>query len=121
MTTPNQSGGTGAVMEAKMELTDKQRAVLNEAEQILVSIIRHKNEVLMLSLHAGWERFSTTYFTPNEVQHGGIWVSDKPGFAAKVDRIMEIRAEEDGRADDIRAERIERLRAELASLTGEAA
>ncbi len=104
-----------------MELTNKHRATLDEAERILIGLLVDEEEVLMFSLHGGWEGLSTTYFTPNKVQHG-IWPTlsnGRPTLSDKITRALEIRAEEESQADEARAERIERLRDELERLTGE--
>lgn len=101
-------------------LTAEQRDTLNAAEKILIDLLKHDGESLMFSLHRGWESMSTTYFSPNKVQHGSIWVDGERNLAAKVNRVLEIRAEEDANADALKAARIERLRNELAML-GEAA
>ncbi|ANI79042.1 hypothetical protein [Sphingobium sp. EP60837] len=99
-------------------LTQADRDTLIAAEQILVRALKHDSEVLMFSLHGRWEAMSATYFTPSEKQHSflsGVTLADK------IDECLAIRADEEGRADEIRAERVERLRQELASLTGQAA
>lgn len=96
-------------------LTQAERDTLNAAEQILVNMLV-SDEVLMFSLHHGWEGISLTYFTPNKAQHGWLQARDDHTFAGKIDRALEIRAAEEGNADHIKAERIAALKAELAAL-----
>ena len=102
-----------------MALTSEQRETLNAAEQILIGLLRDKNETLMFSLHHGWEGLSVTYFTPFRQQHSSIWNSDDPTLAGKINRALEYRAAEDARPDVAKTARVARLRAELAKLTGE--
>ena len=104
-------------------LTDADRKVLDDAEALLKRLLTTEQESLMFSLHHGWEGLSVTYFTPNRVQHGSIWplTDHRPTLADKMQTVLEIRAEEEGRSEQIRAEHIARLQRELASLTGEAA
>lgn len=99
-------------------LTEAERATLNDAEQILVNLLV-PNEVLMLSLHHGWESFSATYFSPSKAQHGSMWVPEDRTLAGKVSHALALRADEEGRADQIKAERVASLKAELAALTEE--
>lgn len=102
-------------------LTKKERATLDAAEQILVGLLESKEEVVMLSLHGGWKGFTLTYFTPEKVQHGGIWTGEGCSFSSKVQKALDLRFAEEGRSEERRAWRIERLKADLARLTGEEA
>ncbi len=101
---------------ATATLTDQQRETLNAAEQILVDLLV-SGEVLMFSLHAGWTSVSTTYFTPNHVQHTSLWRDGCKALADKIDYALELRADEEGRAEQIKADRVAKLKAELADLT----
>lgn len=96
-------------------LTAEQRDTLNAAEQILRELLL-PGEVIMTSLHAGWETLSVSYWTPNHVQHTSLWRSGATCFADKIDYALELRADEEGRADQLKAERIAKIKAELASL-----
>ena len=96
-------------------LTDEQRETLNAAEQILVDLLV-PGEVLMCSLHAGWAGMSTSYFTPNHVQHTPLWRDGCKALADKIDYALELRADEEGRAEQVKAERVAALKAELADL-----
>jgi hypothetical protein len=96
-------------------LTDQQRETLNAAEQILRDMLV-ANEVLMFSLHAGWDGMSVSYFTPNRVQYTSLWRTGAVNLADKIDYALELRADEAGRADQIKAQRIAKLKAELATL-----
>lgn len=106
---------------ASASLTAAERETLNAAERIIKERFQHSEETLMFSWHGNFRGgFSTTYFTPNKVQHGSLWVADSENaLADKIDRALELRADEEGRADQIKAERVETLRKELAALTGE--
>lgn len=102
-------------------LTDEQRQTLNAAEQILVGLLV-PGEVLMFSIHHGWDALSTTYFSPSDVQYGSLWSADGDNsVSGKIDRALAIRADEAANADKVKAERVERLRKELADLTSEVA
>ncbi len=101
-----------------MSLTDQQRDTLNAAEQILVNLLV-PGEVLMFSLHAGWTSMSISYFTPNHVQHTSLWRDGCKALADKIDYALELRADEEGRAEQIKAARVAALKAELADLTAE--
>lgn len=105
-------------MAQAVALTDQQRDTLNESEQILVDLLV-PGEVLMFSLHAGWKNISTSYFTPNRVQHTSLWQPGIDRLASKIDYALELRADEEGRAEQIKADRVAKLKAELADLTGE--
>jgi len=96
-------------------LTPHERETLNAAEQILVGLML-PGEVFMLSLHQGWSSMSAAYFTPNDVQHSSLWVPEDCTLAGKVDKALALRADEEGRADQIKADRVAALKAELASL-----
>lgn len=105
-------------------LTKAERATLDKAEALLISLLSQEKEVLMFSLHHGWAGISATYFSPLGIQHSGIWPvgnADRPTLADKVQRVIDIQAQEAADAPNIKAGRIESLRAELAELTGEAA
>ena len=103
------------------QLTDEQRKTLNDAEQIMREFFDRKSESFLISFHAGWKEFSICYFTPNKVQHSSLWQPECDNtFADKIAYALELRADEDGRADQIKAERVEKLREELAALTGDA-
>jgi len=102
------------MVEAKT-LTPEQRDTLNAAEQILRDMLL-PGEVIMTSLHAGWEAMSVSYWTPNHVQHTSLWRSGATCFADKIDYALELRADEEGRAEQIKAERIASLKAELGKL-----
>ena len=100
------------------QLTNKQRATLDAAEQILIGLLGHENEVLMFSLHNGWGGISTTYFDPHNIQHGSIWPPvERPTLSDKIAEVLRIKAEALARADKRKAERIEQLRKELDALT----
>ena len=99
------------------QLTAKERKTLNEAEQILKDRFVVPGESLLFSFHAGWEGVSTTYFTPKKVQHGQVWDPEDRTLAGKIAVCIGIRMDEEGRAEQIKAERIERLRKELSDLT----
>lgn len=101
----------------KHQLTAKERKALNDAEQVLKDRFAIAGESLLFSFHAGWEGVSTTYFAPNRVQHGQVWDPEDRSLAGKIGQCLVIRMEEEGRAEQIKAERIERLRKELANLT----
>lgn len=105
----------------KHQLTAKERKALNDAEQVLKDRFVIPGESLLFSFHAGWEGVSTTYFTPNRVQHGQVWDPENRSLAGKIGQCLSIRMEEEGRAEQIKAERIERLRKELADLTDQVA
>ncbi len=96
-------------------LTDAERETLNAAEQILINTLVPA-EVLMFSLHHGWKQMSATYFTPNNVQHSQLWNPEDSTLAGKVAHALSIRADENGRADQIRADRIAQLKTELDAL-----
>lgn len=102
-------------------LTEEERATLDAAERIMVGALESKKETVMLSLHGGWKGFTLCYFTPEKEQHSGIWTGDGCSLSRKVQRALDLRSAEEGRADEIKARRIERLKADLAELTGEAA
>ena len=101
--------------------TEAERGTLNAAEQIITKRFGANSEVLMFSFHAGWEGISVTYFSPNNVQTGGVWPAEDRTLAGKLNECLTIRADEEGRADQIRDQRIEQLRAELANLTDQVA
>lgn len=105
-------------MAQAVTLTDQQRETLNAAEKILVDLLV-PGEVLMFSLHAGWASMSTSYFTPNHVQHTSLWRSGCKAIADKIDYALELRADEEGRGEQIKADRVAKLRAELADLTAD--
>ena len=92
-----------------------QRETMNAAEKLLVDMLI-PGEVMMFSLHAGWTTVSMSYFTPNGVQHTSLWRSDCENLADKIDYALELRADEEGRAEQIRVERVAKLKAELAAL-----
>jgi|GEM_PF-7104215 len=104
------------------QLTDEQRKTLEDYDALIKELFAASGENLMTSFHAGWNDISITYFTPNRVQHSSLWTANGDNtFAGKIQRALDLRAEEDANADKIKAERIEQLRGELATLTGEAA
>jgi hypothetical protein len=96
-------------------LTPAEREVLNDAERILIGLLQPK-EVLMFSLHHGWRGISVSYFTPYGVQHGMLSAREDPTLAGKVQRAIAIRADEEGRAEQMKAERVATLKAELQAL-----
>jgi hypothetical protein len=96
-------------------LTDGERETLNAAERILVGLLV-PNEVMMFSLHSGWAGMSMSYFTPNKVQHTSVYVPEDNTLAGKVDKALALRADEENRADEIKAKRVAALKAELAAL-----
>lgn len=98
-------------------LTQAERDTLNAAEQILIKIVANGG-VIMTSLHKGWDTTSVTYFTPGNTQHTSIYNRADQSLAGKIDKCLALRAEEEGRAEQIKAERIARLKTELAALTG---
>lgn len=102
-------------------ISDADRETLVKAEQILVGLLRSKNETLMFSLHHGWENISVTYFTPHKEQHSSVWPFAGANLADKMAEVLMIRATEDARPDAAKTERVERLRKELAELTGASA
>lgn len=108
-------------METQIQLTDEQRKTLVDAEQILIGLLREKNESLLFSLHCGWKGISVTYFTPHKEQHGSVYPFADCTLADKMQEALNIRAAEDARPDHAKTARIERLRKEIAELTGEAA
>lgn len=109
-----------ALAAGRATLTDHQRDTLNAAEQILRDMLV-PGEVLMTSLHAGWASLSVSYFTPNQVQHSSLWRPNAGKLADKIDYALELRADEEGRAEQIKAKRIATLKAELDGLIGEVA
>lgn len=100
---------------ANAALTPEQRDTLNAAEQILRELLV-PGEVIMTSLHAGWESLSVSYFTPNHVQHTSLWRAGCNSLADKIDYALQLRADEEGRADQLKAVRIATIKAELAAL-----
>lgn len=97
-------------------LTQAERDTLNAAEQILIKHLIASKESLMISLHHGWKAMELSYFTPSGAQHTWVEDFDDATFAGKISKALAIRADEDGRADQIKAQRIAKLKAELASL-----
>jgi hypothetical protein len=51
------------------------------------------------------------------VQHTSLWRPGCDRLADKIDYALELRADEEGRAEQIKAKRIASLKAELADLT----
>lgn len=105
-------------------LTDAERDTLNAAHTILMSKLT-EGEYWNL----GWRHFKASdpcfdvyMFTPDDVQHSFL---DGDTFADKVATGLQIVAEEaenrEANREANRAAKIERLRLELLSLTGEAA
>lgn len=97
-------------------LTAAERETLNAAEQILIEHFSTAGDVLMFSLHQGWSDLSICYFTPCGVQHGSVYPEDWT-LAGKLTHCLQLRAEEEARKDQAKADRIDRLRKELADLT----
>jgi len=101
-------------------LSQEDRDTLNAAEQILIKAVADGG-VIMTSLHSGWDSSSVSYFTPRGVQHTSLWVPEDRTLAGKVEKALAIKADEAGRADEIKVKRIADLKAELAALTEEQA
>ncbi len=97
-------------------LTQAERDTLNAAEQILLRKLAVPGEVVMTSLHAGWQNVSVSYFTPNHVHHTSLWRPGCETLADKIDYALELKAGEEGRAEQIKRERIAKLKAELDAL-----
>ncbi|WP_367347551.1 hypothetical protein [Sphingobium yanoikuyae] len=107
-------------------LTKTERATLDKAEALLISLLDQREETLMLSIHHGWEDFSITYFDPNGLQHSnnsGDYPAgdDMATLSGKVQHALDIKASVFGAVPDLKEQRIKKLRAELSRLTGEVA
>lgn len=108
-------------MNGPVKLTARQRKALIDAEKVILAVLDREGEVLMTSFHHGWSSICATYFTPSGVQFSSLWTGPECTLADKVERALEHRFHEETNADQLKAERIERLKSELATLTGEAA
>lgn len=97
-------------------LSQEDRDTLNGAEQILLKAVADGG-VFMISLHSGWDSCTLTYFTPDHIQHTHVDDWDDDTLAGRISKALAIKADEAGRADEIKAERIAKLKAELSALT----
>lgn len=108
------------MMVGPIKLTKKQRNILVAAERVIIEVLDREGEVLMTSFHQGWTGVSATYFAPSGTQYGDLWTGTGCTLADKIECALEHRFNEEGRAEFAKADRIERLKRELAALTGEA-
>lgn len=102
-------------------LNEAERETLNAAMAILTAHTpQPASWLLSVSNYHGTPSCSATYFDTAKTQHTGLWAPDCT-FADKVQMALDIEAEVETDAEARRAARVERLRSELAALTGEAA
>lgn len=99
-------------------LTQTQIGLLSNVEGFLKSVVVESGEVLMLSLHCGWQRIDVTFFDGNGRQHSSV-----PGqnFQEKIDAVLAIKAGTKADAAFAKENEIKSLRERLERLTGEAA
>lgn len=102
------------------KLTDKERETLNDAMAIILANTPDgANWMLSAQNYHGTPGDGVTYFDSHHRQHSSLWARDCT-FADKIEMGIAIEATIPP-PEAIRADRIERLRKELAKLTGEAA
>lgn len=96
-------------------LTKTQIGLLYDVENFLKSVVGESGEVLMLSLHNGWERIDVTFFDGNGSQHSFV-----PGknFQEKIDAVFTIKAQAKSNAALAKENEIKSLRKRLEQLTG---
>lgn len=99
-------------------LTKTQINLLSNVEGFLKSVVVESREVLMLSLHCGWQSIDVTFFDGNGRQHSFV-----PGqnFQEKIDAVLAIKAGAKADAAFTKENEIKSLRERLERLTGDAA
>ena len=99
-------------------LTKTQIGLLSDVEKFLKSVVGESGEVLMFSLHSGWQSIDVTFFDCNGRQHSFV-----PGqnFQEKIDAVLAIKAGAKANAAQAKENEIKSLRERLERLTGEAA
>lgn len=99
-------------------LTQTQIGLLSNVEGFLKSVVVESGEVLMLSLHCGWQAIDVTFFDAHCRQHSSV-----PGqnFQEKIDAVLAIKAGAKADAAFAKENEIKSLRERLERLTGDAA
>lgn len=103
------------------QLTKAERDTLNAAMEIIFANTPKGSHWMLSAMnYNGKPAGDVCYFDSNKTQHSNLWSPDCT-FADKIQKAVDIEAYAEANAQKAHAFRIESLRKQLATLTGEAA